>query len=52
MNLVVWPQMTFLRILAATTPHQARGIEADVFGVFKLNPIKVNITSGDTAAQN
>lgn len=40
--------LTFLRILVATIPHQAGGIEDDVLGVVKLNPINAIITRGDT----
>lgn len=41
--------ITFLRILVATIPHQAGGIEVDVLGVFRLNPTNASITRGDTA---
>lgn len=43
--------LTFLRVLAATIPHQVGGIEVDVLGVFRLNPINASITRGDTAEQ-
>ena len=43
--------ITFLRILAATIPYQAGGIEVDVVGVFRLNPTNASITRGDTAVQ-
>ena len=44
--------ITFLRILAATIPHQARGRENDVFGTFRLNPTNATMTSGDTKVHN